>query len=512
MTDMRQVVAGGNHTCSLFETGRVYCWGSNSKGQLGNGTTTNRLTGTLVSSLTEAAYLSAAGNTTCAARSVNGTAKCWGWNNAAQVGTGSSSPSSVLTPATVVGLAGATELEIGSSGPDNYQGTSCVVRGGGDVKCWGFGLYGQMGNGTTEWINEAPVAATLDVPARSTVSLSAEDQILVIRPDGTNRAWRWTAATSPAPTGTMYTTPRMVSTTFTHSCALLTDGTVQCWGYNEFGSVGDGTFTDRANPTDVVGLLDFEAVHLDVGNYTSCVALTDGGARCWGAGDAFKLGDGTFWEHSPVPVVVQGLQDAVIQVAVAHESVCALLVDGRVTCWGEGGLDSSTGSAGDPQKQFPGLTDPLAAPAVALAGGAGYFWPDGYCALLATGRVQCWGHYPGNGSDYSDVPALVALGSARAVAVDRTGENGCVIIDDGTLRCWGENDQGQLGIGFSGSPIYLPITVSGIDDVIAVAIGGDGAPEEGEDGSHMMCALTAGGDVYCWGEGFGDTPQHQMTL
>jgi alpha-tubulin suppressor-like RCC1 family protein len=117
-----------------------------------------------------------------------------------------------------------------------------------------------------------------------------------------------------------------------HTCARLTDGTVRCWGSNDSGEVGDGTFRsgDRPTPVAVVGLT--HAVEIAVGGFRSCARLADGTARCWGANAAAPQRDGSVWDTG-TPVAVVGLTRAA-GIAVGYSHVCARLTDNTVRCWG----------------------------------------------------------------------------------------------------------------------------------------------------------------------------------
>jgi alpha-tubulin suppressor-like RCC1 family protein len=513
---VRHMAAGAYHTCAIDWRGDVHCWGRNLYGAVGDGTTNDRLLPTKV--LTKARAIAAGSDTTCATLAIDGTVKCWGVNDAGQVGNGSTSPSIVLHPTTVVGIDSAAEVELGGSPVDSFKGTTCYANASGNLGCWGFGHYGQMGNGTTTDTNLTPVAPSMGAAQiRAAVSIATEGKTVVVRPDGTARAWQWDAGASPAPTGFMAEYPTMVATTSKHSCALSSDGRVQCWGDNGDGQLGDGTTTARANPTDVTGLLGKLAVHVAVGNRTSCAVLVDGTVWCWGRGEA--LGQGApiqFGVPTPTPVKVQGLPASALQVGVAGKTACALLMDGTVACWGpgkgaEGAWGGSTGSAGDPSKPVAARTGKLLGPAIAISSGMDSSGHDGHCALLSSGVVECWGAFPGNGSDYSDVPVKVlAGGKDRAVAVESGGDDSCIVLADGTVRCWGLNESGQLGQGFSSSPLKFPVPVANLGDVIAVsAAGGDG---------HDVCALTAASALFCWGADMGgpgvdlDAPHLVMTL
>jgi alpha-tubulin suppressor-like RCC1 family protein len=163
-----------------------------------------------------------------------------------------------------------------------------------------------------------------------------------------------------------------------HSCAVVSDGTVHCWGDNRYGQLGDGTFTKRATPVVVNDLAN--AVAVSAGNGFTCALLGDGTVRCWGKNDSGELGDGTFTSRT-APVAVSGLAGAVA-VSAGDYHGCALLGDGSVRCWGynrSGGLGDGTTVT----RATPAAVSGLAG-AVAVTTGGQYS-----CALLGDGTVRC---------------------------------------------------------------------------------------------------------------------------
>jgi alpha-tubulin suppressor-like RCC1 family protein len=126
-----------------------------------------------------------------------------------------------------------------------------------------------------------------------------------------------------------------------HTCALLADGRVQCWGYNRAGQLGDGTTTQRSTPTTVTGL-GGRATALAAGWSHTCALLADGRVQCWGNNSLGQLGDGTTTQRS-TPTTVTGLGGMATALAAGGEHTCALLEGGRVQCWGY----NSAGQLGD---------------------------------------------------------------------------------------------------------------------------------------------------------------------
>ena len=285
------VSAGARHTCALTTAGGVKCWGRNSSGELGDGTTTNSSTPVDVSGLTSgASSVSASDFHTCALTSAGGV-KCWGSNSGGQLGDGTMTNSS--TPVDVSGLP--TGIATVSAGGPN----TCALTTGGGVKCWGFNLHGQIGDGTT------------------------------------------THSSTPVDVSGLPTGIAAISAGSQHSCALTTTGGLKCWGRNDFGQLGDATTTDRHTPVDVSGLTS-GASTVSAGGTHACALTTAGGAKCWGFNLYGELGDGTVFQRN-TPVDVSGLTAGLAAVDTGGSYTCALTTAGGVKCWGQ----NSSGQLGD---------------------------------------------------------------------------------------------------------------------------------------------------------------------
>ena len=271
------VAAGSGHTCALMAGGTVKCWGSNGYGELGDGTTTTRVTPVTVVGISGATAVSAGSGHTCALVA-GGQVKCWGGNFAGQLGDGTSFIR--MTPVTVAGLSGATSITLGTF-------HSCAIVGG-QVKCWGENTKGQLGDGTT-----------------------------------TNRS---TPVSVPGLSGVA-----SLGTGTDHTCAVLSGGQAKCWGNNAKGQIGDGTTIERHTPATVSGLTG--VIRITGGSGHTCALLSGGLARCWGSNSAGQLGDGTVTNRT-TPVAVSGLTGAT-RISVLADHSCALLGNGQAKCWGD---------------------------------------------------------------------------------------------------------------------------------------------------------------------------------
>ena len=375
------ITAGSVHACALLTDGTVACWGENDWGQLGDGTNT--------------------GPDNCAGQPCS------------------------TAPVAVNGIANATEITAG-------EAHTCALLTGGTIDCWGENLSGQLGDGTDTGPDSCGGSACSTTPVRVT---------------GITNAIQVAAGGE-------------------QTCALLTDGTVDCWGDNSYGELGGGTDTGP----------------------NSCAAGVNG-AAC-----------------STTPVQVTGITNA-IQIAVGGQHTCALLAGGSVDCWG----DNQLGELGDGTDTGPDSctsgaacsTTPVAVSGILNAteitadesGETGVFGGT-TCALLTSDTIDCWGlnTVPTGGPDSTPV-AVSGITAATQIAAS-SGDT-CALVVPGSLDCWGDNSWGQLGDGGLETGGNVPISVSGITDATQVAVG-----------YLDTCALLGDGGIDCWGDnrwgGLGD--------
>ena len=211
------------------------------------------------------------------------------------------------------------------------------------------------------------------------------------------------------------------------TCALVTDGTIRCWGANG-GALGNGTLRTSIVPVTVIGI--DTATGIAVGGGQACAVLADGTVRCWGDNELGQLGNGSE-THSTVPVKVLGLTTAVA-VAASRDHTCALLADGGVACWGFSGLigDGSWSTRLAPVP-VDGIDD-----GVALAAGGAHT-----CVLRAGGGVACWGHNDagqlGDGTLQEALIPTEVAGMTDATSIAAGGDQTCASRSDGTVACWG---------------------------------------------------------------------------
>ena len=368
-----QIAVGLDHTCALLDSGAVRCWGYALNGRLGYG-------------------------------------------NEFSIGENE-------TPASAGDVdVGGTVVQIAAGG---YH--TCALLVGGAVRCWGWGINGQLGYGNEFSIgdDETPASAG-NVDVGGTVAQIAA---------GTD-----------------------------HTCALLVGGTVRCWGRGHVGALGYGNTDDigddetpaSAGNVDVGGTV----TQIALGGGHSCALLNTGAVRCWGFGSGGRLGYGNTNNigdnELPASAGDVNVGGTVAQIALGGRHTCALLDTSAVRCWGRGNDGqlgySSTNNIGD--NEFP-----ASAGNVDVGGTVTQIALGGVhtCALLDTGAVRCWGEsfsgrlgYANNNKiGDNETPASagdVIVGGTVAQVVAGSSHT-CALLDSDAVRCWGRGDVGALGYG-----------------------------------------------------------------
>jgi alpha-tubulin suppressor-like RCC1 family protein len=324
-------IAASDHSCARTAESHAACWGDNSAGGLGTGTTTASSHAVDVVDLGTAVTAIATGDRYSCAVTTGGGVRCWGYNMFGQLGDGTKADR--LTPVDVVGLAAGV-------GTISARGEHTCALVADNMRCWGANINGQLGNGTTISSSVPVDVVNLDEGVTS-IAVGGEHSCAIVR-TGSLRCWGWnkyaqvgngatTDSTVPVDVG-LGGEIAAVSAGGRHTCALTTSGEVSCWGYNMFGQLGDGTTTDRAVPVAVVGLSSGAAAITAGGNFT-CALMRDGGVKCWGSNAGGQLGDGTTVDrHSPV--AVDGLTSPATTVAAGYYHSCVIMSAGTAACWG----------------------------------------------------------------------------------------------------------------------------------------------------------------------------------
>ena len=491
------ISAGGNgatfsHTCAVTSAGGVSCWGNNSSGQLGDGTTVSSSVPVAVSGLASGvAAISAGGAHTCAGTSA-GAALCWGRNLDGQLGDGTNVGSNVPVPVAVSGLAsGVAAISAGGS-------HTCAVTSAGGGLCWGSNASGQLGDGTTLRSN-VPVAvsglasgvAAIGAGGHHTCAVTSAGGGLCWGRNDFGELGDGTTADRSVPVAVsgLSSGVAAISVGDDHTCAVSSAGAGLCWGDNSADQLGDGWPPDSSVPVPVTGLSKASSVAaISAGGDHTCAATSTGGALCWGHNIVAQLGDGTTLLSS-APVAVSGLASGVTAISGGADHSCALTSAGGVLCWGrnvEGQLGDGTTLPGS-FEVVPVAVSGLASGVAVISAGT-----DHTCAVTTAGGGVCWGwnHFGqlGNGTAaFRDVPAVVSLLANGVAAISAGGSHSCAMIGTGGAVCWGSDGFGQLGDGLFMIGGGIPVAVEGFG-LVAISAGG----------SHT-CAVGFFGGAFCWG-------------
>lgn len=397
-----QVAIGYQHICVRFENGRVKCWGDNPRGQLGLDDRKRRGDGAgemgenlpllnLGSDL-QVADLISGDQHTCAVMT-DGRVKCWGGNYHGQLGLGDRADRGDGQDANRASISEMGDrLPFVDLGADRRasalalgNGWTCAILDDGRVRCFGYNLEGELGNGDTATRGEQSGDVGDGLP---TVDLG-------------------TGVTAIA-----------ISATWAHTCIVTDAGKIKCWGFNFDGELGLGDTITRGDRRGEMGDAlpfvdlgsDFVATALVTGRAHNCALSNTGRVKCWGSavygqlgqGDTRWRGDGAREMGEALPYV--NLGGTVTQLAAGLDHTCALLDDGRVKCWGYNEYGQ-----------------------------------------LGLGDVASRGDQPGEMGD--NLPA-VDVGAGRKVqALAARFQATCVLLDDAKVKCWGWNNSGQLGLG-----------------------------------------------------------------
>ena len=321
-----------------------------------------------------------------------------------------------------------------------------------------------------------------------------------------------------------------------HTCAVVTGGAVRCWGRNDYGQLGYGhtnTLGDDENPASIGNVnVGGTVTQIAIGGFHTCALLMGGTVRCWGANQYGQLGYGhtdTIGDDEKPDSVANvdlGMGVTATQIATGGNHTCALLeATNTVRCWGANQYGQlgygDTDTIGDDEKpdSVASVDLGLGVTATQIALGA-----DHSCVLLTGGAVRCWGQNDhgqlgyGNtdtiGDDEKpDSVANVDLGmGVTATQIALGADHSCVLLTGGAVRCWGQNDHGQLGYGHTDTigDDEKPASIGNVyvrGSVTQIVAGGGLTliPSFGQTRLEVIghtCALLDTGNVRCWGNNY----------
>ena len=429
-SDYVAVTAGSTFTCALTEAGAALCYGQNSFGQLGDATIASQTSPVFVDTTASFTMLEAGSSHVCGI-TTEGALACWGRNNSGQIGNATNVDQ--LVPFEVpTGLAGSTWTNV-SAGVD----FTCAIRSDGALYCWGLGSSRQLGTGAT---------TSSDVPVR----------------EATN-ATDWASVHAGA----------------AFACALKASGERWCWGANALGQAGNGTTASLVAPA----LADGDTWNaLALGDSTACGFQGDA-LFCFGDGGVGQTATTAGPQTSPSQV---DSPETFADVAVGARNACAIDTDGELFCWGSANRGAS-GLGYDSDRSLPAL----AAEGPFMDVDADL---DHTCAVSEAGTASCWGRNAlgqlGDGTLLTRT-APTALPGENWVQV-QTGNNFTCGLQrpssgPGVVSCWGTESAGELGNGAAGA-VNTPTPITLAEDVVEIALG-----------LNHACARTANERLYCWG-------------
>ncbi|HEX2678569.1 MAG TPA: hypothetical protein VHM19_18080 [Polyangiales bacterium] len=335
--DIVQLATSGDHSCVVLRDGRVACWGRNDNGELGDGTHASRTQPALVPGLRDVRAIALAGGPpygfSCALVK-GGTVTCFGRNTDGELGNGGAALETGTT------LVQARVKGIRALRADTLH--ACAIDDQDAVQCWGLDANGQLGLRSLAQVSSPEPARVPDLPPA--LALDA--------------GWQ-------------------------HTCVVLRDGGVRCFGLGTRGQLGDGKSESDSHARSVSGVSD--ALEVQAGYEHSCVLTRAGAVKCFGRNDKGQLGDGTHSDRA-TPVSVQGLpnEPRIVQLALGRQHGCALDEDGDVYCWG----DNERGQLGDGTTKSRTRAQPIATLHHVEEIAAGGLVT---CARNASGVVYCFG-------------------------------------------------------------------------------------------------------------------------
>lgn len=363
---------------------------------------------------------------------------------------------------------------------------TCASLSDGAVKCWGANGAGQLGNGESGYIWRGVPRFPNETHA---LSIATSPYAVPI--------------TSVVPVKVVGLTGiTTVSLGDHHSCALMSDRTVRCWGSGGSGELGDGSTQDHSIPVRAAGLTKVKSI--SCGGNTTCALRSDGKVSCWGNNSDGQIGDGST-EHRAVPTEIENLS-GIVSIAVGCRHSCALVSDGTVRCWGLNNRGELGIGHNDGPESCSNIWDCSTRPQTVkglrnvkqLSVGCRFA-----CAALTDGTARCWGDSffggLGNGTVHGYEVEPVAVQSLKNVlSVAAGGSHACAVTKGGGVKCWGSTFRGTLGNGEHWQDIAsdcgrdpcvtAPVQVKGISDGVAITAA-----------HYHSCILRASGRISCWG-------------
>jgi alpha-tubulin suppressor-like RCC1 family protein len=527
-TDWNSVSSGGSHTCAVKSDGSLFCWGANISGQLGNDSTADSSVAQQESTAaTDWAEVSSGNASTCAIKS-DGRLFCWGYNIDGQLGNGSDQDSHVPVQESTA-AADWAQVSVGSI-------HTCAVKTDGRLFCWGANSNGQLGTNSNE---DSLIPVQEYTSATDWAEVSTGDRHTCgLKNDG--RIFCWGGAYRSGELGSEVTftsfellQEKTLSTDWTqlslgssHTCALKDDGRVFCWG--EPDKCGNNvTSKTILSLQDEWGEADWAQVSVgySLGFEYACAVKNDGRLFCWGTGHTGQLGAGSI-VISSLPVQEYTAASDWFQVSAGAEHACAVKSDGRLFCWGSNSY-GQLGNGSNQDSPVPVQEYTSASDWKQVSAGSSHT-----CALKDNGRIFCWGSGDsgelGNASNSdSSVPVPESTNATNWVQVSAGPNETRAVKTDGRLFGWGysvinvsSNDNVPVEDRTAATDWIQIFTECGLKkDGRIFCLGPLGNDSSGffykwvqeettasdwvdvSNVSNRTCAIKADGRLYCWGDG-----------
>ncbi|MGQ0845227.1 MAG: RCC1 domain-containing protein [Sporichthyaceae bacterium] len=513
---VRQVSIGTTSACAVTTARAAICWGGNEHGQLGDGTALAQGRrdapvpvyglGSGVETVAVGAYFACALTTAKAVL-------CWGSNGVGQLGVGRESrdmPRADI-PVPVQGLgSGVVAIAAGGS-------RACVLTDAGAVKCWGE--FPGDGRGIENYELPRATAPVQVVGLESGAKAVANG--CAIASDGLARCWgagprgdgqdgyAFAPVTPNAPDGHRY---RSIVVGDGNVCAITIADAADCWGSSSGNQIGDASagFGEIREPKTIPQLASGVSA-LSLGNGHTC-ALVKGALNCWGGNGYGQLGTGKRTQLL-APAVVPGLATGVVATAAGNGASCAISRAAALLCWGDSEfkfVGSAAGSTALKPAPVRAVRPVVPAPSSRSDLASISTGRDHSCGVTRAGAALCWGANAeaqlGDGTlTASSTPVPVRGLGSGVVEVSAGDRYSCAVLEDGSARCWGANQYGELGNGRPHGSL-TPSRVANLTDVASVDASGAGG---------TACAVTRTGAAYCWGNDgngqLGDGPDDRST-
>ena len=501
-TNYSKVSNGYHGACGITTAGVLKCWGYNPYYQVGDGTTTNRTSPVVVDGGTTYSQVSRGIHSTCAI-TVAGVLKCWGYNANGTVGDGTTT---LVTSPKVID-AGTNYSTLSNS----MSYTMCAITTTGVLKCWGLGTSGQVGNGAS--LTRLSPTVINSGTNYSAVS-NGQDVTCGITTAGVLRCWgadrNYNMGLSVNAT---FNSPQTIHTGESFSqvivndqriCALNSLNVMKCAGERHMGLMADGITSQLHSFSAVSGLDQFSSLSFN-GQYMSSGIKSDGTLWMWGFGRTSSdyIGDASVQEIvlSPQQVLIT-TGSTFTKVSKGNQHTCAIRSDQKLYCWGF----NSNGNVGDnttTNRSLPVAVD-AASNYIDVSAGNGFT-----CGITSAGVLKCWGRNASNSvgdntTTQRNSPVIINSGTSYKALAQSSYYTMCAITTADELKCWGYNNYGQVGVGGTTNTAIPTVVDTGISYKSVVA------------SIEHTCGVTTSDVLKCWGRnssyqlGDGTTTDRQL--